>query len=253
MSRPQRTPDERKARKAAYMKAWKQANAAHVAAYDRTYQRAHRDTIRTQDRTRRAGNKETINATKRADRQVHPEKYQRWDQAKRDRINADPVKREAKLAYDRAYHQAHREIANALRKTRFHAAYHADLEATHAKDQAKRERQGEAYNAYLRAYYVRTISRRRALQRGANKRRRARLNAAPINNLTEAEWEQIKAHYGQRCVYCGRRMQRLEQDHIIPLSKGGSHTKQNVVPACRSCNAKKNAGPVLKPVQPLLL
>ncbi|MDB4875733.1 MAG: hypothetical protein JWM41_2179 [Gemmatimonadetes bacterium] len=28
-------------------------------------------------------------------------------------------------------------------------------------------------------------------------------------------------------------------DHVIPISRGGSHTRENVVPACRSCNSKK--------------
>ena len=32
-----------------------------------------------------------------------------------------------------------------------------------------------------------------------------------------------------------------EIDHMIPLSKGGGHTIYNIVPACRSCNRKKNA------------
>lgn len=82
---------------------------------------------------------------------------------------------------------------------------------------------------------------------------RARKQNAPRHDLTAAQWKAIKEHYGHRCVYCGRKMQRLTQDHIIPLSKGGTHTVQNVVPACLSCNSKKQAGPPLKPVQPLLL
>ena len=83
--------------------------------------------------------------------------------------------------------------------------------------------------------------------------RRARKRNAPVCDLTAAQWEEIKAAYGHRCVYCGRKMQRLTQDHITPLSKGGSHTASNVVPACKSCNCRKNAGDVLCPVQPLLL
>jgi 5-methylcytosine-specific restriction endonuclease McrA len=59
--------------------------------------------------------------------------------------------------------------------------------------------------------------------------------------------------YGHCCVYCGRKMQRLTQDHITPLSRGGNHTKSNIVPACRSCNSKKGTGEPLVPVQPMLL
>jgi 5-methylcytosine-specific restriction endonuclease McrA len=84
-------------------------------------------------------------------------------------------------------------------------------------------------------------------------RRRARLLSAPQNDLTAAQWIEILAAYGHRCVYCGKKPKRLSQDHITPVSKGGSHTASNVVPACRSCNSKKHAGPVLRPVQPMLL
>jgi 5-methylcytosine-specific restriction endonuclease McrA len=84
-------------------------------------------------------------------------------------------------------------------------------------------------------------------------RHRARKAGAPISDLTAAQWREILAAYGHRCVYCGDKKQRLTKDHIIPLSKGGNHSVDNVVPACRSCNSRKQAGPPLTPVQPLLL
>jgi 5-methylcytosine-specific restriction endonuclease McrA len=86
----------------------------------------------------------------------------------------------------------------------------------------------------------------------ANKRR-AMEAAVAINNLTEQDWRNILATFDHRCAYCGRKMQRLTMDHLTPISKGGNHTKSNIVPACRSCNSTKRAGPVLKSVQPLLL
>lgn len=86
-----------------------------------------------------------------------------------------------------------------------------------------------------------------------HQRRRARKAQAPLNDLTRHQWEEIKDAYGDRCVYCGKKSQRMTQDHITPLSKGGSHTVSNIVPACRSCNSRKNAGAVLIPVQPLLI
>jgi 5-methylcytosine-specific restriction endonuclease McrA len=84
-------------------------------------------------------------------------------------------------------------------------------------------------------------------------RYRARKAQAAINDLSRAQWQEILAAYDHRCVYCGRKMQRLTMDHIIPLSKGGDHTASNVVPACRACNTKKSAGAPLVPVQPVLL
>jgi len=39
------------------------------------------------------------------------------------------------------------------------------------------------------------------------------------------------------CQYCGRRAESI--DHIVPRSRGGRHTWDNVVAACRPCNATK--------------
>jgi 5-methylcytosine-specific restriction endonuclease McrA len=43
-----------------------------------------------------------------------------------------------------------------------------------------------------------------------------------------------------RCVDCGSRS-RLEFDHIIPWSEGGSNTARNIELRCESCNRKKGA------------
>lgn len=40
------------------------------------------------------------------------------------------------------------------------------------------------------------------------------------------------------CQYCGSTKQ-LTLDHVIPRSKGGKHTWDNVVIACESCNSRK--------------
>lgn len=42
---------------------------------------------------------------------------------------------------------------------------------------------------------------------------------------------------GDSCQYCGGRPETM--DHVIPRSRGGLHTWDNVVAACRRCNAKK--------------
>jgi 5-methylcytosine-specific restriction endonuclease McrA len=46
---------------------------------------------------------------------------------------------------------------------------------------------------------------------------------------------------GETCQYCGGRPGRAELtlDHIIPRAQGGLTTWENVVAACRGCNAAK--------------
>lgn len=41
------------------------------------------------------------------------------------------------------------------------------------------------------------------------------------------------------CRYCGVRAVRLECDHILPLSRGGTNDEHNLTTACFSCNRSK--------------
>lgn len=43
---------------------------------------------------------------------------------------------------------------------------------------------------------------------------------------------------GYKCVYCGNSKQ-LTIDHLIPKSKGGKNTWENLVTCCSKCNIKK--------------
>jgi 5-methylcytosine-specific restriction endonuclease McrA len=47
----------------------------------------------------------------------------------------------------------------------------------------------------------------------------------------------VFARDGWVCQYCGAAAENL--DHVIPRSRGGEHVWENVVAACRRCNAKK--------------
>ena len=51
----------------------------------------------------------------------------------------------------------------------------------------------------------------------------------------------IYARDGSRCQYCGRHFptSELSLDHVVPRSRGGRTTWENVVCACLSCNVKK--------------
>jgi len=62
---------------------------------------------------------------------------------------------------------------------------------------------------------------------------------------TYGEWELLKKQYGYRCANpeCKKIEPeiKLTQDHIIPLSKGGTNYIENIQPLCGYCNSKKNA------------
>lgn len=52
-------------------------------------------------------------------------------------------------------------------------------------------------------------------------------------------WEEVLSKFENVCAYCGSASD-LSIDHVVPTSKLGKHVKNNVVPACRSCNSSKS-------------
>jgi 5-methylcytosine-specific restriction endonuclease McrA len=47
----------------------------------------------------------------------------------------------------------------------------------------------------------------------------------------------VRDHY--TCQYCGKQTKDLTIDHVVPRHRGGKHTWDNLVSACRSCNHRK--------------
>ena len=178
-----------------------------------------------------ARNPQKVLASIKAYRLKNPEKVRETKKAYR-LANIERMR-----AKDRAYIAEHREERRQWRienRDKLHT-YDAVYRATHKNERQARD----------------TANPDRV--QAAVAKRRARKKAAVVNDFTLVQWREMKDHYDQRCVYCGKKQQRLTQDHITPLSQGGFHTRSNIVPACKSCNSKKHVGPPLKPIQPLLL
>ena len=70
------------------------------------------------------------------------------------------------------------------------------------------------------------------------KRRKGRL-ARVDNDLTASQWADLLDAWGG-CAYCGAEGPALQRDCVMPISRGGRYTVENVVPACASCNASKH-------------
>lgn len=62
-----------------------------------------------------------------------------------------------------------------------------------------------------------------------------------IGKYTLDEWENKLKEYNYSCAYCGKTNIKLTKDHVIPVSKGGENTIDNIVPACWECNYNKRA------------
>jgi 5-methylcytosine-specific restriction endonuclease McrA len=69
-------------------------------------------------------------------------------------------------------------------------------------------------------------------------RRRQRRMARVDHDLTDAQWQALTSAWAG-CAYCGVGDKPLQRDCVLALSRGGRYTLDNIVPACRSCNASK--------------
>lgn len=41
------------------------------------------------------------------------------------------------------------------------------------------------------------------------------------------------------CQYCGKQTRELTLDHVVPRHRGGEHSWENIVSACKACNHRK--------------
>lgn len=89
-------------------------------------------------------------------------------------------------------------------------------------------------NAQTAAY----LARHPEVKRAKDQAYRARKIAAG-GSFTGAEWLELVARWGNACAYDGK-AGPLEPDHRMPLSRGGTNFIENILPACRSCNARKH-------------
>jgi len=186
---------------------------------------------------------------------ANPSKFSAQAKASRQKNSAHVKKRDKKYrvryasqrkAQWKRWYAENCERVNAKKR----AIYAEDPELFAQLARARREHDPEA----ARVADKKWKNNHQEAMRAQGRRRRALKKGAPINDLTHEQWLEMQAAQDHRCYYCGKRRKgHLTQDHLTPLSKGGSHTVQNVIAACASCNSRKNDRKPPTPVQPFLL
>lgn len=67
----------------------------------------------------------------------------------------------------------------------------------------------------------------------------------PINRCQTPLWRATRLRIFARddftCRYCGQRGGQLECDHVLPASRGGPDSDDNLATACKACNRSKRA------------
>ena len=80
--------------------------------------------------------------------------------------------------------------------------------------------------------------------------RHVRSERERAKKLRKSAWWKDQLQKGL-CYFCQQVVQstNLTMDHLVPLARGGKSTRGNIVPACQSCNRKKQLG---TPVESIL-
>jgi 5-methylcytosine-specific restriction endonuclease McrA len=95
----------------------------------------------------------------------------------------------------------------------------------------------ERYNAQSRAWAKKNPHKSQAAthQNTVKRKYPTAFEAGDITTPELASW--LLANRHTACVYCGEPGTHI--DHVIPLAKKGTHTWDNIVLACKSCNLSK--------------
>lgn len=152
--------------------------------------------------------------------------------------------KEAIFVRKKTFRQAHKEILAIVHKE-YYEANKEDI-STRGKEYYKTNK--ETIDPKNRKYYIENKGvialsvkkyqeTHKEYYRIIREKRRTRKGQSP-STLTLIQWENIKIHFNNRCAYCGEG-KPLTQDHFLALSKGGGHTKENIIPVCLSCNCSK--------------
>jgi 5-methylcytosine-specific restriction endonuclease McrA len=125
-----------------------------------------------------------------------------------------------------AYHERHRE--RLIADMREYAKRDAEGNRRRSREWAANNR-GKAAEWKVR-------NRDRATFHQRNREARKRMNGS---DFTLDQWVEIQERFGRCCVCCGEAGVALTVDHIVPVSRGGVDSYENIQPLCRTCNGRK--------------
>lgn len=152
-------------------------------------------------------------------------------------IAEHPEKARTVAAKSRAKHRDQRR-ADSKRWREENPEYNRQrLSTWHAENRERR-------SAYNRGWARRNRERRREYMRDYYERNAEQIKMwARIRKLTPDAQDYAEILVRDPCAYCGEPTEQI--DHIDPVALGGTSDWDNLTGACQSCNARKEARPLL--------
>lgn len=106
--------------------------------------------------------------------------------------------------------------------------------ARHQKNLAYSKKYREENAEWAKSYQKEWRSSNKQKRQELEHRRRARKQQNGVYVISPKDMHRLT----RACIYCGS-TEQITMDHVIPISRGGTHGIGNLVPACVSCNNKK--------------
>lgn len=188
--------------------------------YNKVYRATNAESLRLKARARYEVNRAYVLERQRIYGEANQESRR---QKARDYYAAN---RERLLEQKRIYHQANRELL----REKSRASHAANREKANERRRRRWIEKNESANM---------TPEQRKRKHATTMRRLAALKGltVPGREPTAAQLASLVA-VGVKCVYCSI-AQATEVDHFIPIARGGLHVWENLIGACRSCNASK--------------
>jgi 5-methylcytosine-specific restriction endonuclease McrA len=134
--------------------------------------------------------------------------------------------------YHQDYCRRNKEVIRAKRKKRYEDNREEVLE--------QRRQYRQAHPEYMREYAAANRERFRAKESRRRGRKKFGLTfMTDLERQDSIEWRKIIKD--RPCAYCGGREDVMTDDHLVPVSKGGTDHWFNIVRACMACNSSKCA------------
>ena len=163
--------------------------------------------------------------------------------------NAEKVK-----AYKKKYREEYSEKVKARKKNyyqenaekikaRHKKYYQENLEKVKAQQKKYRQENAEEVKAQQKKYREENLEKVKASARLTQSKRRAQKINTQVEDITD---KLLNEHWvknnidPEKCYHCGEAPYE-HLDHYMPYERGGTHTKENLVPSCAHCNCSKGS------------